>query len=381
LSGGALTFAATPFKQNWTKGQRLNKKTASEKNRNDNHRQDSMIHTKTIIGIILILLSIPAYGESLIFVLASYHQNDPFEGPEHAGVIQALQTSEFQDIKIQSYFLDSRRLSKDKINQKIKEALLAINKKRPKIIIALDDLAFSVTAKKVIDMKNIYLVFAGINKPLDEYNAELKFLRNNTPIKNITGVYEYLFSAEQLEFLDLLLKRPCKVAILYSTDYMGEIAKSQILSELEHTPYKDRMELFPVTDMDDLMAAVQTIANRPDIQAYFPLTLSVKDPKKTARLTMKEIAPILTAKIKKIDLGVNLAFTRLGFFGGVHVDSFQMGYQAGLLAVKLLQGYPISNLKIENASGHKITINKKRLNELGLHFDDEILSLVDEFVQ
>ena len=265
-----------------------------------------MKYLKRLLFLALFFLQcFSAHGKTLIFILASYHQNDPFENSEYRGVIQALKFGIFQKFEIQSFFLDSRRLDKKTINKKANEALQIIDKKKPKIVIALDDLAFNVCAKKVIAMKQTFLVFAGINQDLDIYNKKFHFLKQNMPIRNITGVYEYLFSREQMEMLDLLLTPPYRVAMLYSTDYMGKIAKSQILNELKGTPYQNRLELFPVKTTKDLKAAIKTIANRSDIKAYFPLTLSVYDPAKNIRLTIKDIAPLLISQIKKIDICLN----------------------------------------------------------------------------
>ena len=343
-----------------------------------------MFPIKIMLAVMLMLFSPPAKAQDFVIIVASYHQEDPCEKLQYAGVISALKSSMSQELKICSYYLDSKRLSMDEVNKKINEVLSAIDKEKPKVIIALDDLAFSVIAPKVIDYEDTFLVFSGINRSLEEYNAKLHFLQGDKPIKNITGVYECLFMQKQMELLDLILERPSKVALIYSTDYIGQIAKSQVLRELDNSEYKDRVELFPVTTMKELEAAIQTIASRPDIQAYIPLILSVspKHPtKKHYKQTIEGIAPLLTSKIKKIDLTPNKLFTELGFFGGYSVDFFQMGHQAGLLGVRLLESHPISSLLIEKAKNYKIIVNKKRIKELGIRLNDEILNLVDKFIQ
>jgi ABC-type uncharacterized transport system substrate-binding protein len=98
------------------------------------------------------------------------------------------------------------------------------------------------------------------------------------------------------------------------------------------------------------------------------------------RKTISDLAPVLTNRAKKIDLAINRAFTRAGFFGGVSVDFMYMGYQAGRQAVMLLDGYPIRRLPVENAMRYEIIINKKRMEELSLELDGQVLNMVDEFL-
>lgn len=334
-----------------------------------------------LLTFVFLLNPIKAEPQSSIVIVASYSKNDLCGRPQYQGILQAIKESKFRIYPIKTIFLDSKRRTNPAVQKKIKKAISIIKKQHPRIVITIDDLAFAKVGSKFIGSKDIYVVFTGINRPLTYYNEKLSFLNGRIPTKNITGVYEKLFIKEQMDFLQMLVKRQPLVAIIYSTDFMGNILKNQIVGELTDTEFAQKIRLFPVLDTGQLAKAIKEINSNPDIAAYIPITLSIVDQKDERRkLTVKDLAPLLTKRIKKIDLAINKAFTRAGFFGGVSVDFLHMGYQAGRLAVLLMDGFPISNLNVENASLYKIVINKKRLKQLNIKLDDQILNMVDEFI-
>ncbi|SDN70659.1 ABC-type uncharacterized transport system, substrate-binding protein [Desulfonauticus submarinus] len=346
------------------------------------------MNKKNIIFILILLFYITTYNycfskEIPIFILSSYRFKDPLSYPEYKGVIQCIQNNE-NKIKIYSYFLNSRILPTKEIKKKVYKAVQLIKQINPKLIITLDDLAFEVILQNfltTLNNKNPFIVFSGVNKPIEEYNKKFNFILHKTPIKNVTGVCEHIFIKQQLELIEFIVKKPFYVALLYSTNYMGQIGKKQILRELNKTKYKNKIIIFPVTTFQELKKAVFEINNSPKIKAYFPLAISVRNPPQKNNLTLPQISSFLIQNIKKIDLGVNIGFAKVGFFGGVCADPYAMGYQAGQLAIKILQHYPIKNLKIENAKGYKIIINQTRINTLKLKIPNIFFGLIDELVQ
>ncbi len=321
-----------------------------------------------------------AMAQEAMVIVSSYAQDDLCGRPQYDGVIQALEESRFRNLPVRNVYLDSRRLSPENVQQRINEALKLIETLHPRIIVTLDDLAFFRVGCHFIGAANMYVVFSGLNRPLQFYNSRFAFLKGRIPTSNVTGVYEYLFLREQMEFMQMVLKKKGQVALLYSTDFMGKILKGQVLTELQGTSFADRLRLFPVSDMEGLLEAVDSINSDPGIVAYIPDTMSMPGEKPGKRKTIADLASLLTARAKKIDLAINRAFTRAGFFGGVSVDFMYMGYQAGRQAVMLLDGFPIEKLPVENARRYEIIINKERMDELSLKLDDQVLNMVDEFL-
>ena len=186
---------------------------------------------------------------------------------------------------------------------------------------------------------------------------------------------------DQLSMLEAVLKRPVnKVAVLHSTDAVGVILKDQILSELKNTPYAQRIVVLAAEDVPAMLNQARTINDDKTIDAYIPVTMSVLDPADGKRKTMAQLAPLLTRSIHKIDLALNASFAEYGFFGGVSIDFYQMGFQTGFLATKLLKGGAIKGAPVEDARRSIIAVNRKRMQALGIRLSPEARSIVDKWI-
>ena len=330
-----------------------------------------------------------AYDKSLIipntnhvFIISSYHVGDPCGQPQFDAVIEALQHSRITNLSFTGHFLDTRRNSEHVIKQKIefiKEDILTL---KPKVIVTLDDPSFSLLYKFVMNIPDTFLVFSGLNKCVQLYNEEKEFLTNDCiPIKNITGVFEYMFIKEQLTLMEEILNKQInKVAILYSEDSVSPIIAKQLVNEVKNSKYEDVFILYSVKTIEDMIKTSYTINEDNTIDVWIPATLSILN-EKNEKILMSNTAKIMTSIIYKPDLSLNASFTEYGFFGGVSVDFYQMGYQAGLLVAKLLQGIDIKELPIENTRNSYIAINLNRSLNLNINISQNILSKIDMLIE
>ncbi len=317
-----------------------------------------------------------------VFLISSYHETDACGQPQYKAAMDALKQGGFASLSSKGYFLDARVASKDEVAKAVEQIKKDIRAEKPKLVFTIDDPAFAMLYEEVLRQPETKMVFTGLNRKLDFYNDKARFLSNRTPVANITGVFEYLFMREQFAMLEAVLKRPVrKVAVLYSTDAVGVILKDQILDELKGTPYENQIVLFPADDIPTMISNAKAINDDEQIDAYIPVTLSVPDPADNKRKTMQMVAPTLTKTIRKIDLSLNASFTEYGFFGGVSIDFYQMGFQAGFLATKLLKGGAIKDIPIEDAKRSIIAVNRARMQELGIQLSPEARSIVDKWIQ
>lgn len=322
-----------------------------------------------------------ATGADIVLV-ASYHQDDAFGRPQHDAVRSAIAQGGYGSLATRSYFLDTRVGSPESVTgtlQAIKDDLGATG---PALVVTIDDPAFDLVYEMVLERGDTWLVFTGLNRSLEYYNARARFLSGRTPVANITGVFEHLFMREQFDLLEAFLGREVsKVAILHSTDAIGMIVQEQIVKELAGTPFEDRVVSFAAEDVPAMLQHARAIQDDPEFDAYIPVTMSVFDPTTGRRQTMETLAPLLTASIAKIDLSLSTAFTELGFFGGFSVDYTRMGFQAGIQAARLLAGHSIRDMSVEDARSAVVAVNRSRLRALGIRPGPEVLGLVDVWVE
>lgn len=335
----------------------------------------------TLVTLTSVMTLAPARAEDIIMV-ASYHAEDACGHPQYDAAMDALRQGGFKNLTSKGYFLDTRVKPKEDVAKVVEQIKQDIRATKPKFVFTIDDAAFAMLYEEVLKQPETKLVFTGLNRKLEYYNDKARFLNKRTPVANITGVFEYLFMREQFEMLETLLTKSLnKVAVLHSTDAVGNILKDQILDELRGTPFQDKVVLFPAEDIPAMEQAARAINADKSIDAYIPVTMSVYDPASKSRKTMDKVAPTLTRLIRKVDLALNASFTEYGFFGGVSIDFYQMGFQSGFLATKLLKGSPIADTRVEDAKRSIIAINRKRMQELGIRLSPQVQSVVDKWIQ
>ncbi|MGB9710341.1 MAG: ABC transporter substrate-binding protein [Thermodesulfovibrio sp.] len=315
-------------------------------------------------------------NERTVFILSSYDDKDVCGQPQVQGAIDALKR-DFSDLTIEVTYLDSRRISHQELEKRCDDFTEKVKSRKPLLILTTDDAAFQCAAKHFMG-EEIPVVFSGINVTPEHYNEKYHFLRERKPIKNFTGVYERLFIPRQIELVEALTGKVDKVAVIYSRDFTGETLKEQVIYELKDRVLKTRIVFYPVSNFSELNKASEELNKRKDIIAYFPFVMSIKNDK---ILTIRDVAQILTGKIKKIDLAINKQFVELGFFGGFSVDFYQMGYRAGQMASHVLKTGKIKDIEVEDADKYVKVINLKRARDINLSLTDKVISLFDEVIK
>lgn len=333
-----------------------------------------MVRFLTILFIFFIF-----YGcseQKTVFILSSYDDKDVCGQPQVEGAVDALK-KENKDLKIDITYLNSRKIQREELESRCNEFIKRVESQNTTLILTTDDAAFQCVAEHLMGSK-IPVVFSGINVTPEHYNEKYHFLEGRKPVKNFTGVYERLFIPKQIELVEVLTGKVDKIAVLYSTDFMGNALKEQVIYELKNSDFKNRLIFYPVGTISELNKALEEMNKRKDITAYFPFVMSIKDEK---ALTLQDVASIITVKIKKIDLSVNKQFVDLGFFGGFSVDFYHMGYRAGEIASYILKTGNISELNVEDADRYVRIINLKRAKDINLKLSDKQISVFDEVIK
>ncbi|MEN2994026.1 MAG: ABC transporter substrate binding protein [Thermodesulfovibrio sp.] len=331
---------------------------------------------EVVFASIFLLILGCSNQKTTVFILSSYDDKDICGQPQVEGATEALRTH-FSNIKIEKIYLNSQRESEREVEEKCNNFLISVKSQNPSLIITIDDIAFQCAAKHLMGDK-IPIVFSGLNITPESYNAKYKFMEKRKPIKNFTGIYEKLFVTKHIEMLEVLLGKIEKIAIIYSTDFMGNALKEQVIYELKDSDFENKLVFYPVSSLQELILATEDINKRKDIIAYYPFVMSIRNGKV---FTIADVASIMINKIKKIDLAINQQFVELGFFGGVSTDFYEMGFRAGEMAFHILTTGKLSDLEIEDAKNFVRILNLKRAKDIKIKISDKKLSLFDEIIQ
>ncbi len=315
-----------------------------------------------------------------VFILMSYNHDDKCGGPQFHGVTQALNET-ILPLNVKAYFLKSKLLSRKEVHRRQKEAIKFFKDFDPDVTITIDDLAFQTLAKFFLNKKGHgHLVFTGTNISPEQYNKRFKFHINRTPTARITGIYEKLFIPDQLKFASLITGKKAKhVAVLYTKDPLGKIIVNQIKQEIKGSEWEKKIIFLMAQNTKEIKRLGELIQNDNSIDWYIPVILSL--PSETGRLTIKDLAPLITSSILKPDLTINSTFVDLGFLGGISVNFEAMGREAGQRALLLLRGFDVSLMEIQDAREKTTVINLDRCAQLGLKLSPESMAVVDRFIR
>jgi len=339
---------------------------------------------KFFIFIVLFIFTLlqQAHARSLkIFMVQSYSNKDLCGVPQLEGALDTLKGAGINDnnSQIKIFFMETKlkNTTKPLMDKVADKVYKEIEQFKPDIVFLFDDPAFSELAPKLIH-KHVKVIFSGLNIKPEVYNKTLHFMDNSRhPIANITGVYEKLYIEASIKFIEHIVGKKGKIAVLSSQDKIGRIVTQQILSELRETPYEDSIKIFWVNTLNGIKDAILNGINaNKNIIAYVVNTHSVSS--KNGRLDIYHLIPIEIKWAKKPDIAINKAFCKRGLFGGVVLDFYAMGAQAAKMALKLINGVPMSQIPIEDAQKRERVINLERVKQLNIKIPIEVLDTINE---
>ncbi len=320
-----------------------------------------------------------------IFILHSYEQGHVCGQPQHEGILAALDELGFNNndgLDVRTFYMDTKRKnnSPELIEQQAKIALKQIRLFEPKVLVTLDDNAFSSVALKLVD-SGIPIVFCGLNGQPETYNEAVPFMvSRSAPGGAITGVYEKLHLADALRVHSKIFPDLKKVMMLSGPSPTGKALMIQIKIELGAETVPCMWELKEIGTWEEYQEQIFAINADPMVGAIYPGALLLKD-KNLKTYTAPEILSWTIKNCTKPGIAINYAFTHLGLFGGAAVDFYAMGGQAGAMAARIFMGDHPSEIPIEDAEKFALVFNVDRAQSLGLTIPSDILLAADDVVQ
>ncbi len=191
-------------------------------------------------------------------------------------------------------------------------------------------------------------------------------MRNNPEIaKHITAVRDEIDSAKQMAFIRAIIPNIKKITLIYSADdkVIPEANTAIAIAKQNGITAQPLM----VQNLSDLYAISQRIAS--DSQAIFILkdNLVASGINTIIMVANKKRIPLITSDEGTVSGGAAAA---LG------VAEKQIGTEGGELAVKILNGQPVSQLPIQEVKQLLVFVNSQAAQKQGLNID-----LVKQYAQ
>ena len=122
-----------------------------------------------------------------VFILHSYEPDYVWTEGVNEGLERVIE--DWSDVHVNTHYMFTKRFdSEDALRRAGVQARNAIDRWKPQIIIATDNLAHSLVVKEFVNHPDIQIVFAGINGPIAPFGYDPK---ESDPVPlNVTGILE-----------------------------------------------------------------------------------------------------------------------------------------------------------------------------------------------
>ncbi|NLP31178.1 MAG: ABC transporter substrate-binding protein [Clostridiales bacterium] len=190
---------------------------------------------------------------------------------------------------------------------------------------------------------------------------------NESPGGNVSGTTDMNPIKEQIELLLQLAPEAKTVGVLYTSSEDNSILQAQMAQEIIEELGLNYVEV-TVTNSNDVQQATQSIVEQCDA-IYIPTDNVFASAMPVVHgVTSSSKTPVICGEAGMVSNG---GLATLG------IDYYDLGYQTGLMAVKLIKGEAeISTMPIEKPRGYDFTINGTVAGEIGIEIPSELQEYV-----
>ena len=234
--------------------------------------------------------------------------------------------------------------------QEESEIVKKIHRIKPDLILAVGIEALS-KVRKIKDIPIVYLMVLNPPNPISKQD-------------NITGVNMNIPPEKQLGLFQQVLFRVKRIGLLYDPSKTGYLVEKALYSSEKlgiklimkevHNP-KDVPSM-----LDSMKDGIDAFWMLPDTTVVTPETIEF-----IFLFSLENRIPVLTFSDKYLELGAMMS---------VGIDTFDIGRQAGEMAVEVLSGMNIKNIPKVDAQKAVVTLNLKVAKKLGVKIKNGINS-------
>lgn len=322
-----------------------------------------MVAKKTIlIGSILVGMSLfsacsngkgkPISKESPVNIGISQIASHPALDLAREGFIEALNSKGFKEGE--NLNLEIRNAEGDiATSQMISQSFISNSKD---LIFAIGtpaaQAAFNTT-------KDIPIITTAVTDPIEAGLVKSKD-KSGT---NVAGTSDAVDLDKQLKLIKELVKDVKTIGVLYNT---SEVNSEIQVNELKELAKKNNIEVMAkgVSSVNDISQSLDSILGNIDV-LYTPAD----------NLIASSMAIIANKAIeKKIPImGAEEAHVKGGALITKGINYKKLGFEAGLMAIEVLEGKDIKELSIKTLDETELVINEDTLKKLSINIDEEIM--------
>lgn len=202
-----------------------------------------------------------------------------------------------------------------------------------------------------------------------DYEAAKLVDSNEAPGGNVTGTTDMNPIKEQIELLVKLVPDVKTIGLLYTSSEDNSIVQANIAKEVIESLGLSHVEV-TVTNSNDVQQATQSIVEQCDA-IYIPTDNTFASAMPVVHgVTAESKTPVICGESGMVNNG---GLATLG------INYYDLGYQTGLMAVKVLKGEAEpATMPIESANKFDFVINGTVAEEIGIEIPDDLKEYVFE---
>jgi putative ABC transport system substrate-binding protein len=300
------------------------------------------------VALLCLPVGLAASAETKTIGIIQYVQHIALDAARE-GFIKALEDNGFADgegivLDIQNAQADASNLST------ISDRFIANN---VDLVLAIATPAAQAVAGKTTEIPIL-------GTAITDYEVARLVHSNDAPGTNVSGTTDMNPIAEQIALIQELFPQTATVGVIYTSSEDNSVLQAQIAKEAIEKAGMAYIEA-TVTNSNDVQQAAQSVIEGCDA-IYIPtdnvLASSIPIVYEVATAAQK---PIIAGEAGVVEGG---ALATLG------INYYELGYQTGLMAVRVLGGEDISTMPIETASSMDYTFNATFAEAIGFEIPE-----------
>ncbi len=230
------------------------------------------------------------------------------------------------------------------------------------------DMIFAIatpTAQAAVnETTDIPIVFGAVTDPVA---AEL-VANADAPEANVTGASDKLPLQPHLDLIKELVPEVKTIGLLYNA---GEANSVALVEEEKALAEAMGIEVVEATaaNTSEVLAAAQSLVGRVDAISVLTDNTIVSAFESVVQVCEENDIPLIAGDIDSVERGAVAAYA---------FDYYDHGYQAGQIAVQVLQGTPISEIPVQYAQDLKLAINTTAAEAMGVTLPEDLAAKADQ---
>lgn len=193
---------------------------------------------------------------------------------------------------------------------------------------------------------------------ITDYETAKLVQSNDRPGGNVSGTSDMTPVEREVDLIMALIPNVKRIGALYTSSEINSQLQVEKMKAYAATKGITVVEA-TVSNVNDIQQAATNLVNQ-DVQAIYTPTDNVLA---SAMANLAQITDSANIPVFAADEGM----TMTGGVATYSVDYYQLGYQTGLMAAKILSGEAkISELPVEMQKDIKLTVNEERANRMGI---------------